>query len=212
MKRTAYRLALFLLLGWTLACEAAPPKPPETPEPLDTPGSGPSLDWPVPPGWKHESFALPPGFAPEFPYHGTEDLRFMPGFSSPAAPDYWSYEFVWWLDERPRFDATEIAAALSTYFRGLCTAVGGSRYEFDPSRYRADLTAVAGRALPRMARQVFTYDPFETGQPLILNVEVELRPCPETSRTAIVVVLSPKDTADRVWTELRATAAALVCP
>lgn len=182
------------------------------PESPDTAGSEPSLEWPVPSGWKHETFALPPGFAPEFPYHGTEDLRFMPGFSEPTAHDFWSYEFVWWLDERPRFDATEIAAALTTYFRGLSTAVGGSKYEFDPARYRADLTVVPGSAPPRMAGQVFTYDPFATGLPIVLNVEVELRSCPGTSRTAIVVLLSPQDTTDRVWTELRATAAALVCP
>src|SRR6185436_16865111 len=55
--------------------------------------------WPIPKDWKHETFALPPDFAPEFPWKGTEDLRFMPGFSTPAAPDYWSYDLVWWLDQ-----------------------------------------------------------------------------------------------------------------
>ena len=136
----------------------------------------------------------------------------MPGFSSPTAPDYWSYEFVWWLDERAHVDATSIAAALTTYFRGLCAAVGASNYEFDSSRYRADLTAVPGSAPPRLAGQVFTYDAFETGLPITLNVEVELRPCPESRQIAIVVVLSPQDTTDAVWETLHATAATLVCP
>jgi hypothetical protein len=30
----------------------------------------PTLQWPVPAGWKHETFALPPEFAPEFPSVG----------------------------------------------------------------------------------------------------------------------------------------------
>jgi hypothetical protein len=206
MKRAARLVALPFLLGWALACEARLPKPPDAVVPE------PSIQWPVPTGWKHETFALPPDFAPMFPFRGSEDLRFMPGFSSPDAPDFWSYDFVWWLDERPRFDATKIAAALTAYFHGLCTAVGASKYAMDPSRYRADLIVVPGSAPPRMAGQVFTYDPFQTGLPLILNVEVEMRSCPGTGRTAIVVALSPKDPSDGVWKELRATAAGWVCP
>jgi hypothetical protein len=77
----------------------------------------------------------------------------MPGWSSPTAPDFWSYDFVWLLDDRPQFDATSMAAALTTYFRGLCTAVGGAKYQFDASRYRADVTAVPGSAPPRMTEK-----------------------------------------------------------
>lgn len=206
MNRTACRIALLALLGWTFACEARPPMQPDTAEAELSPG------WPVLPGWKHETFELPPGFAPEFPWHGTEDLRFMPGFSSPTAPDHWSYVFVWWLDERPPFDAPGLAAALTSYFRGLSTAVGGAKFELDDSRYRAVLTAVPGRVPARVDGQVFTYDVFSTGLPLILNVEAELRSCPTTGQHAIVISLSPKDIADGVWKDLRAAAATVPCP
>jgi hypothetical protein len=167
--------------------------------------------WPIPAGWKHETFALPPDFAPEFPWKGSEDLRFMPGFSAPAAPDYWSYDFVWWLGERPQFDAKVMSEVLTTYFRGLATAVGGAKYQFDPARFRGALTAVPGSQPPRVTGQVFTYDPFATGLPLTLNVEAELRSCPATRRFAVVVALSPKATTDDVWKALRASADALVC-
>lgn len=199
-------LALLSSVGWPLGCQAPPVQP------LDAADSVASIGWPVPRGWKHETFALPPDFAPDFPYPGTEDLRFMPGFSSPGAPDWWSYEFVWWLDQRPQFDAASLAGALTTYFRGLSTAVGASRFQFDPSRHRAVLAAVPGSAPPRIAGQVFTYDPFETGLPLVLNVEVELRSCAATPRVAIVVALSPRDTRDGVWDELRDAAATWECP
>ena len=205
MNRTAYRIALLLLLSWTFACEA------RSPNQSDAAASGPSVRWPIPTGWKHESFALPPEFAPALPYHGTEDLRFMPGFSSPTAPDFWSYDLVWWLDQPPPFDATSLAATLTTYFRGLTTAVGGSKYHLDPARYRAVLTAVPASEPPRLTGQVFTYDPFKTGLPITLNVEAELRSCPTTKQVAIVVALSPKDTTDSVWKALRATAGTLVC-
>jgi hypothetical protein len=206
MIRTAHRIALVSLLGWSFACEAPLPDQPVVA------GSPSGLHWPVPAGWKHETFALPPDFAPEFPWQGTEDLRFMPGFFSPTAPDFWSYDFVWWLDQPPPFDAASLAAALTIYFRGLSTAVGASKYELDASRYRAYLAAVPGSSPPRIAGQVFTYDPFATGLPIILNVEAELRACPGTGQFAIVVALSPKDTADSVWSALRAAASALECP
>lgn len=205
MNRTASRIALLLLLCCAFACAARPPK--ET----DAAASAQSARWPVPAGWKHETFALPPDFAPGLPYHGTEDLRFMPGYFSTSAPDYWSYDFVWWLDQRPPFDAPSVAVTLTTYYRGLSEAVGGSKYQFDPARYRAVLTAVPASDPPRLSGQVFTYDPFVTGLPIILNVEAELRSCPGTKQVAVVVALSPKDPADSVWKALRSTAGTVVC-
>ena len=135
----------------------------------------------------------------------------MPGFSSPTAPDFWSYDLVWWLDQPPPFDATSLAATLTTYFQGLTTAVGGSKYHLDPARYRTVLTPVPASEPPRLTGQVFTYDPFATGLPITLNVEAEIRSCPGTKQVAIVVALSPKDTNDSVWNALRATAGTLVC-
>ena len=199
------RFVLLLLVGWALACEARSADPPAVAAPA------PGDRWPVPAGWKHETFPLPPDFAPDLPYRGTEDLRFMPGFPTPSAPDYWSYDFVWWVDQAPAFDATSLAATLTTYFQGLATAVGGDKYHFDPARYHAVVTAAAAGEAPHLTGQVFTYDPFATGLPIVLNVEAELRSCPATKQVAIVVALSPKDATDAVWNALRATAGGLVC-
>lgn len=204
LNRIAETTAL-LILGGTLAWGAQATRQPETA------ASEPSVRWPIPTGWKHETFPLPPEFAPTLPYHGTEDLRFMPGFFSPAAPDYWSYDLVWWLEQSPPFDARSVAASLTTYFRGLATEVGGSKYHLDPARYRAVLTLAPGSEPPRLTGQVFTYDAFATGLPIILNVEAELRSCPRTRQFAIVVAMSPKDTTDSVWKALRAAAGNLVC-
>jgi len=205
MSLNAYHIAPLLLLSWTFASGAQPPNPP------DAAASGQSVRWPIPTGWKQESFALPPQFAPALPYHGTEDLRFMPGFSSPTAPDFWSYDFVWWLDQPPPFDAKSLATALTTYFRGLATEVGGSKYHLDPARYHAVLTPAPAGEPPRLTGQVFTYDPFATGLPITLNVEAEVRSCPGTRQFAIVVALSPKDATDGVWKALRTLAGKVVC-
>jgi len=154
---------------------------------------------------------LPPAFARQLPYRGTEELRFMPGFYTLGAVDFWSYDLAWWLEQPPAFDTETVSIALTTYFRGLTTAVGGAKYHFDPARFRSVLAPVSGAGISRLTGQVFTYDPFKTGEPVTLNVEAELRRCPAARHTMIVVALSPKPRTDSLWTHLRATAGALVC-
>jgi hypothetical protein len=207
MIRVTHPVVLSLVFFGLFACKAQASDPPAA----DTTAAQQTETWPVPTGWKHETFPLPPGFAPDFPYQGSEELRFMPGWSSPDAPDFWSYEFVWWLDERPPFDTASMAAALTAYFRGLTTAVGGSKYEMDSAHFRADLIQVPDSKPPQLTGQVFTYDAFKTGQPITLNVEAELRSCSGAKKVAIVVLLSPKITTDSVWIALRATSGTLVC-
>jgi hypothetical protein len=74
---------VLLLLGLTFACRAQVPPAPQAATPVQ------DSRWPIPTGWNHETFPLPPSFAPDLSYKGSEDLRFMPGWSSPDAPDYW---------------------------------------------------------------------------------------------------------------------------
>jgi hypothetical protein len=171
-----------------------------------------NFEWPVPAGWKHETIPFPLGFAPELPYHGVEELRFMPGFFTAEAPDYWSYEFVWWLEDTPAFDAPTLCAALTPYFRGLSLAVGKDKYTFDPGRFRAELAPRNSGPERRIAGEVWTYDPFTTGKELLLHVEVSLKRCPRGGRNALHFLVSPKPEDDPVWAELRACAATWRCP
>lgn len=204
MTRSCLILALLpLLTGGGAVCQDPPA------EPAIASDSTSAVRWPIPPGWSHESFTLPPEFALTFPYSGTEELRFMPGFYQPSAPDYWSYDLVWWMNQPPAFDAATVSAALTTYFRGLATAVGQKKYHFDSTRFRSTLAGAAGGT--RLSGQVFSYDPFTTGAAIVLNVEVTLRKCPAAQHTAILVALSPGDTSAGVWTQLRAAATAFAC-
>src|SRR4029079_4215421 len=123
-----------LLVGCALALDVRSADPPKAATAEQT------ARWPVPAGWTHETFPLPPAFAPELPYHGIEDLRFMPGYFAPGASDFWSYVFVWWLDDPPAFGAKGLAASLTTYYRGLSNVVGGSKYKLDPAYFRTVLS------------------------------------------------------------------------
>src|SRR4051812_19484084 len=80
----------------------------------------PAFRWPVPKGWAEETIPFPLGFAPEVPFHGTEEVRFSPRMFDPKAPGYWTYTFVWWLEGEPDVGAPALKAHLRRYFSGLC--------------------------------------------------------------------------------------------
>ncbi len=191
---------------------AAPTPAPKVPEPvakLEFDANG--IAWPVPKGWNSETIPFPLDFAPSLPLRGDEHLRFMPGFFDPKSPSFWSYDFVWWLAEKPKFDASSLSPMLEDYFRGLCTAVGQNKFAFDDKRFHAELVPKPGAATTTLVGTIASYDPFKTGEPIALNVEAHLCDCPSTSHFAIRFLISPAKLDSPVWTELRACEATLVC-
>jgi len=203
------RLASFIALASLplAGCEATPPA---TPSALES-GSEPGFDWPVPDGWTPETIPFPLGFAPGLPYHGLEELRFAPGFSKPDAATFWTYAFVWWLEDPPALDAPVISAVLREYYAGLALAVGQDKYPMDPERFRVELAARTEGGRPILVGQVYSYDPFITGDPIVLNLEARLRDCSRGGHRAITFLISPKPFGDPVWDDLHACESALRC-
>jgi len=157
------RVAVCLLLT---ACGSGPYPTYDPPRPV-TP-------WPVPDGWKHELIPFPLGFAPSLTYTGVEEIRFAPGFFKPDARGYWAYTFVWRLEGYPAFEAANIGADLTTYFRGLVDAV-------DDKDEIVDRESIVVRAAPEHARLALTgrvIDPFTTKQPVDLVGTAKQKACP----------------------------------
>jgi hypothetical protein len=164
----------------------------------------------VPSGWRSETIPFPLDFAPSIPLRGAEQIRFMPHFFDPKAPTYFSYVFVWEVEgSGDGLDDAQIAKHLETYFRGLCTEVGGSKYTFDPARYRVTL---AGAAAGTARGTALLYDAFTTGAPLALELDVRRVTCAAPGHRAILVLASPKPRGDAVWTELARAADSYACP
>ncbi|MBI3548398.1 MAG: hypothetical protein HY078_05015 [Elusimicrobia bacterium] len=158
------------------------------------PAAAHGFAWPAPAGWKTETIPFPLDFAPALKHKGVEELRFMPGFRDLKAEGYWSYAFLWWIEDAPP-DAKTLGDELLVYFRGLCDAVGGKKRKFDPTGYKVVLGA-SGEA------KVETYDPFVTGQAITLNARHRTLKCDAEKRNAVLVALSPRPFADPVWKTL----------
>lgn len=87
------------------------------------PEKEPPYQVPTPAGWAGETIALPPAFAPDMKWKGTEELRFAPGMFKPEAPDFFSYALLFWLPEDAETDTKAIERELLAYYRGLAAAV-----------------------------------------------------------------------------------------
>jgi len=169
----------------------------------------------VPDGWRKETIPFPLDFAPDLPYRGLEEIRFAPEFFDPAAPAYFSYAFVWWLEGRPELDRSSLERDLARYFAGLCDAVGGKKFSFDPKRFKAMLSPGADRAAGARSFQgtIDAYDPFEkgSGREITLNVELSTWDCAAAGRRVLLVKASPKPRSDTIWKDLADSEGAFQC-
>lgn len=172
------------LVGLTLAlaaCSGPEPAAPAPAAPSSAPAPAPeaaastaSGSWGVPEGFRSEQIPFPLEFAPTLDHRGVEELRFAPGFFDPAAPGYWSYAFVWRVEDAAALDAAALARELEVYFQGLLTAVDAAAVRASPD----PIAVTAAPAGDRFAITARVVDSFKTKQPLTLTGRAERRACP----------------------------------
>ncbi|HTE49309.1 MAG TPA: hypothetical protein VK698_00440 [Kofleriaceae bacterium] len=184
VKRRLIGLALALS-----ACSTAEPAASATIAPAAiAPEARPAAtaSWAIPDGFRSEMIPFPLEFAPGLDHRGVEELRFAPGFFDPAAPGYWSYAFVWRLEDAAALDAAGLARELEVYFQGLLGAV-------DREAVQASRTPIAVTARPAGVGLVITahlIDAFKTKQPVTLTGTAERRACP--SGAVWIFALAPE--------------------
>jgi hypothetical protein len=173
--------------------------------------------WPAREGWKRETIPFPLGFAPTLGFHGVEEIRFAPGFFDPKAPGYFTYAFVWWLED-PAPSEAELERAFTTYFAGLCQAVAEDKAACG-SVSHATALAVAKPPLAWLGDEhqgwsyrgtIDTYDAFKAKAPLRLDLALVIWRCPASGRTAVLVTATPA-AGSPLAADLRAQVDAFAC-
>ncbi len=160
---------------------------------------------PTPPDWRFEHINFPLPFAPDLKYEGFEELRFAPGMFNAKSETYFTYLFALKITSRVSIDAAMLKSFLETYFRGLCKTVAeGTEFEIDVKK----IIAVVGEdhfEAPNARHfhaTLDSFDPFVTGKPLKLHLElITLEVGPTDHRVCAAV--SPKSTKTPVWKLLR---------
>jgi hypothetical protein len=184
------------------------------------PGKEPPCEVPTPTGWAKETIALPPAFAPDMKWQGTEELRFAPGMFQAGAPDFFSYALLFWLPDDTEVGAKALERELLAYYRGLAAAVGkGKKQEADPKAFSLTITAAkqqpdkrpGGETVAGYVGELRWTEPFATGKAQTLRLEIHSWPCAKHKRHCVFVCASPQPEAAAVWKTLREIRAGCTC-
>lgn len=160
---------------------------------------------PTPTSWGIERFPAPPSFAPSITYKGVEDIRFAPGWANVKSEEYWSYAFLWWLDDKPSLSETIIEKDLKAYYTGLL------KVNSDSSKLAAEKpvevitkfqkTTSPGTDIVSYTGTVYMKD-YMSRQPITLNCKMYSKTCVETGKTVVFFELSPQPFTHDIWRSL----------
>lgn len=162
-------------------------------------------DLPIPKDWTIERFLIPISFAPQISYTGVEDIRFTPGWAKANSDEYWTYAFLWYLDNSPETDAQIIAENLKNYYTGLIRGNTDSSIVF--TEKLIPVTASFKKTLTgKNDHETYTgkieMTDYMSRKPITLNCIVHLKYCKERNKTILFYELSPKPFTHNNWVNL----------
>ncbi len=154
--------------------------------------------------WQFERFTLPPGFAPNFPYKGAEELRFSPGMFNKDSVDYFTYAFVAQLDDITSVSKADINNYLLMYFKGLCSSTAHDRkLIIDTTEITVDIEKKESAADETIYNAVVNaFGVFADGAPVKLNLEVKVLKNFAAKKSYLLFIVSPNEKTDNTWKEL----------
>jgi hypothetical protein len=166
---------------------------------------GPPYKLDTPRGWTTEHFSLPPEFAPQIPYKGTEDLRFAHGWEDGASEEHWAYAFLWWLEGRPQLTTERLQTCLKEYYSGLVEMNIASRKipkeKLVPVRTSFRIVTTYSGDKTTFSGTVYMLD-YLTQTPMTLNVIVHWKYLRAPDHTAVFFEVSPKPLDHHIWQQL----------
>jgi hypothetical protein len=218
------RAAAVLLVAVSLpaACESSTPPshdagaagaPPDAGDAdADTGPDQDAGDAPVPHGYSLPGFEggteygyrLPPPFSPFLPLRGDGATREPAGFYEPTSDYFFSYAFIWWIEDMPDLSTSALESDIELYFAGLCPSPTAAVTLGDSGALPAD----PGMLAARRAGTLEAGTCFDNPVPLA-TLEVSTYACPD--HAAVLVLVSPEPSSSQVWTDLFAIRDGFTC-
>ena len=159
---------------------------------------------PIPDGWRREPYSLPPFFAPEVKFQGSEEVCLPSGWGVAGSPEYWSVALLWWLKGGQKIDAAALQENMRAYYGGLVVS------NVDPVKQDKMVpTKVEIRAIKTEAGDVSTYAgtvdmlDFMGMKPIRLNFLAHIRDCGDPGHIPVFLELSPKPYDDPIWDQVK---------
>ncbi len=156
-----------------------------------------------PKDWGIERFSIPISFAKKISYKGVEDIRFAPGWAKASSENYWSYAFLWYLDDKIKINAKEIESNLQIYYTGLINANGSaiSSETVIPVVTSFIKTKKESGDLNTFVGTIKMLD-YMGNKPILLNCKVHQKVCFGENKTLLFYELSPQPLSHTIWQSL----------
>lgn len=175
-------------------------------------GDGDRFQFNTPAEWRGEVITLPPGFAKDLEWHGTESIRFAPGMFDAKSESFFSYVLAFVLSKDDDLSDEAVKAQVLTYYQGLASAVMGAEKDVTDTFKLALQKSKDGEPAPppadAKAKTVKGWtgsldwvEPFQTKAAQTLNFEIHLWENGE--RPVLYFTVSPQKTDHPIWAEMR---------
>jgi hypothetical protein len=188
---------------------------------VDQPAKDPPYRLPTPKGWGKETIPLPPSFAKDMTWKGTEELRFAPGMFKADAADFFSYALLFWLPDGQKIDPKTMDKELLRYYRGLAKAVlEGKESDVDVSTFSLSIKDAkekpgkrpGGEDVSAYVAELKWTEPFTTRKPQTLRMEVHTWHSDKHKHHCVFICASPQLETAEVWKTLREIRAGCTAP
>ncbi|WP_062058093.1 hypothetical protein [Aquimarina longa] len=164
----------------------------------------------IPNHWGNKISKFPLKFAPSLQYSGNEYICYTPEWKKEASSDYFSYVFLWDLNQDPQLSATKLESELEIYFDGVINTMSQNNKTSlkEISKSKAFFEKVNDSVY---IGKILTYDLLATKKQIHLNSIVEYRQCKETNRHLVLFNISPKSPEHQIWKKLKKVRVTLDC-
>ncbi|MDH7445608.1 hypothetical protein [Aquimarina sp. 2201CG14-23] len=155
----------------------------------------------APENWRKETIEFPLSFASSLEHKGTEYVRFAPGWSVQDSEEYFSYTFLWYIDENPKLSDKMLETEMEAYFDGLMNMVSKMNLKLFKKipKTKAFFEKLNDHSY---AGKVITYDAFTTKKEVKLNIIAEYLPCKALNKHLVFFKISPQQIDHVVWDRL----------
>ena len=155
--------------------------------------------------WTKEIFPIPINFAPQINYKGHEEIRFAPGWGDSTKTDYWTYAFLWCLDDDPNISDSTIENNLRYYYDGLIRSNSDQFHLSNAMMFPVETSfeqIIPVNGDQQTFKGTIKMLDYMRRQPQVLNSIVHLKFCSAANKYMIFHEISPRPLTDSVWQAL----------
>ncbi len=164
----------------------------------------------APDNWRNEIIEFPLKFASSLSYSGTEYVRFAPGWGEKEAEDYFSYVFLWEIDQDPKLSSKKLESEIEIYFDGLMSMV--SKMNLNLLKKIPKSKAFFEKVNDQVyVGKILTYDAFTTKKEVSLNITVNANYCNKENKYLVLFNLSPQAPEHVIWKKMKKITIDLDC-